>query len=188
MGTKSRWERIAPLLQDHGVETLLDIGCNVGWFSINAAKMGISVIGLEIMPKNYRTLIFTRNKLNMVNLGVLILDLSPRNVSLLPMTDAVLFMSVWHHLVRLHGLEGATKTLRCIWRKTARVLFFETGEDEMPLKFNLPDFGPDAKAWITEYLLKSCTGAEVLHLGKHRAFAPDGSICKRNLFAIVKTT
>ena len=64
-GTKSRWDRIAPILHDFQVHTLLDIGCNVGWFSINAAKMGIAVVGLEIMPKNYRTLIFIRNKLNL---------------------------------------------------------------------------------------------------------------------------
>ena len=68
-GTKSRWEQIAPLLKETQAKSLLDIGCNVGWFSISASKMGLSVIGIETMPKNYRTFLFARDKLKLSNVG-----------------------------------------------------------------------------------------------------------------------
>jgi hypothetical protein len=67
------------------------------------------------------------------------------------------------------------------------VLFFDTGESEMPASYGLPSMTPDARAWLEDYLGRTCGGGRVEHLGRHRAFDPEGGPVERNLFAVVRT-
>jgi hypothetical protein len=60
---------------------------------------------------------------------------------LLPHTDVVLLLSVWHHWVKVYGFESATQILSGLWERCNKVLFFETGENEMPADFGLPSMG-----------------------------------------------
>jgi SAM-dependent methyltransferase len=185
-GNDSRWRAIEPIVRQTEVQTALDLGCNVGFFAIKLAYAGVTTIGVENHPTFYRTALYALRRLRLSNAGVLVITINPETVRALPSADAVLFLALWHHLVRACGLDEATEMLRVVWAKTRGVLFFETGEAEMPASFGLPAMGHDSTAWLTRYLEELCEGATIRHLGKHRALAPDGSECERNLFAIVR--
>jgi hypothetical protein len=93
---------------------------------------------------------------------------------------------LWHHLVCRQGQDAATAVTAALWDKTGRVMFFDTGEDEMPESFGLPEMAPDARSWLEGYLRSTCRGGRVEHLGRHAAFDADGNPCRRNLFAVVR--
>lgn len=185
-GTESRWHAIKPLVERLNVRSAVDLGCNVGWFALNLASSGIYTVGVERNPKYYRTFLFAVERLQLQNTALLTLDLNPETTRLLPMSDCVLFLSVWHHLVREHGVAAAAQMVGRIWAKTEKVLFFETGEDEMPPRYGLPLLLPTPAVWIRHLLEGQCQGAVVCHLGEHDAFTPDGHSCRRSLFAAIR--
>jgi hypothetical protein len=185
---ESRWEAIHPLVEEQMPRSALDIGCNVGWFAFRLAALGIPTVGVENGAPFYRTSIYALRRSQLRDAGVLVLDVTPRTVILLPEADCVLLLAIWHHFVRDHGLEAATEMLKEIWAKTRSMLLFDTGENEMPSSFGLPAMIPDPKTWVTGYLAGTCDGARVDHLGAHEATAPDGSRVRRNLFALVRVS
>ena len=124
-----------------------------------------------------------RSKLD-AKAGVLVLPLDSENIALLPPADVVLFFSLWHHFARFHGVDGATELLEGIWTRTRGLLFFDTGENEMPDEFGLPAMAPDARTCLARYLADHCLGGTVEHLGVHQAFDADGRTAMRNLFVV----
>ena len=108
-------------------------------------------------------------------------------VELVPPADATVFLSLWHHLVKMQGLRTATDITARLWDGTRKVMFFDTGEDEMDESFDLPEMAPDPRTWIAGYLAETCPDSEVRHLGTHAAFDAAGNPCERNLFAVVRT-
>ncbi|OGW85210.1 MAG: hypothetical protein A3A81_02155 [Omnitrophica bacterium RIFCSPLOWO2_01_FULL_45_10b] len=185
-GVVSRWNTIKDLITKLKVESVIDIGCNNGFFSVSISKMGINVIGIESNPKYFRTYLYAIRKLGLENAGALSWKLTHSTLTMLPSVDAMLFLSVWHHIVREYGFDQGTDILRQLWIKTNKVFFFETGENEMPSYYHLPPMIPDPKIYLKDYLEKVCTGGKIIHLGWHDAFSPDGKVVKRNLFAAIK--
>jgi SAM-dependent methyltransferase len=183
-GSDSRWDAIASMLEQSEARTALDLGCNVGFFTLKLAQAGIAAVGVESHPTFYRTALYARRKLELANAGFLVLTLAPATVELLPEVDVVVFLALWHHLVRSYGLDEATSMLEAIWRRTRHLLFFETGENEMPPSYGLPAMTPDPRSWLAGRLARACEGGDVVHLGMHSAYAPDGTECERNLFAV----
>jgi SAM-dependent methyltransferase len=186
VGVESRWRVIEEALEGRDVRTGLDLGCNAGYFTIQLARRGITTIGVESDPRFVRILRFGAKRLALPDVGCLDVTVSPTTASLLPPADVVLFLSLWHHLVRYHGLDGATDVLREVWARTGHVLFFETGQQEMPARYRLPDMSPDPKVYLEKYLAGQCPGGQVEHLGLHSAFTPEREPCQRNLFAVVR--
>jgi hypothetical protein len=183
----TRWQAMRPLVEQRGVRTALDVGANVGWFTFSLAELGISTVGLDRGLRQSRIALYVRRRARLADrTSYLVMDLSAENAELLPSADAVLFLSVWHHIVREHGLETGTRILEALWERTRRVLFFETGEAEMPASWGLPAMAPDARSWIAAYLAETCAGGGVVHLGAHDAVDPDNGPCRRNLFALVR--
>ncbi len=127
-GTEGRWQAIREVLAEEGVSTVLDIGANVGWFSISCALDGYKTVAVESDGKYYRPLLYAAEKLGLQErMGLLVLTVAEENAPLLPPCDAVLMLSVWHHVVKGSGISAATKLLAKIWDKTGSVLVFETG-------------------------------------------------------------
>ena len=186
-GSETRWDAIRPVLEDNGVGSAVDIGACEGYFSLMLAEAGVSTIALEGKPPNYRTTLYAVRRSGLGNIGVLALTLTPENVDLMPSADCVLCLSIWHHFVRAYGLEAATAMLQAIWRKTGVVMFFDTGETEMTPDYRLPAMTPDPRSWLEGYLSQTCAGSRIEHLGRHRAFDPEGASAERNLFAVVRT-
>jgi hypothetical protein len=185
-GSHSRWEAMQPLVRSLGVTSAVDIGANAGFFSIELGLLGIPTVAVEVEPPAVRTALLAVERSGVKGVGVLALDMDPDTVRLLPSTDCTVCLSVWHHLVRLHGLETATGMLRAMWDRTAKVMFFDTGESEMPASFNLPDMAPDARAWLSRYLETVCEPSRIEHLGLHAAFDADREPCMRNLLAVIR--
>jgi hypothetical protein len=185
-GSRSRWEAIAPVASELGVKTAVDIGAAEGYFSLELGASGVPTVALESAPPNQRTAMLAIRRSKLDNVGLLSFTVRDDTVALVPSADCTLFLSLWHHLVREDGLEMATSLTERIWSKTGKVMFFDTGEDEMPPSFGLPDMTPDARTWLEGYLSFTCAGGEVRHLGTHAAFDADGNPCRRNLFAVVR--
>ena len=87
-----------------------------------------------------------------------------------------------------YGIEQAGSILSDLWNGCGQVLFFETGEQEMPPEFGLPDFGADPRRWLTDYLTDTCPGSTVTTLGRFKAFGVGGgehrNVAYRHLFAV----
>ncbi|MFE1439889.1 hypothetical protein [Streptomyces sp. NPDC058739] len=186
VGTGSRWAAIEPVVERLRVRSALDVGANVGYFPIRLAQRGIASVALDSDPKYIRTAMTAVRRNGLDNVAVMDLELRPDTVALLPATECTLLLSVWHHLVRNLGLDAATSLLRELWDRTGKVMFFDSGEDEMPETFGLPRMLPTPDVWLTEYLLKTCEGGRVEHLGRHRAFDADGLPTDRALFAVIR--
>ena len=185
-GSESRWEAIFPVVREQAVETAVDIGACEGYFSIMLGEAGIPTIALEGDPGASRTAMLAVRRSGLENVGVLALALTPENVVAVPGADCTICLSVWHHFVRHNGLEGATKMLGSIWAGTGKVLFFDTGENEMTPEYRLPPMEPDPASWLSTYLAKTMLGSRVEQLGTHAAFDPSGRPCERNLFAVIR--
>jgi hypothetical protein len=185
-GSESRWLAMLPVIERIGSRNAVDIGACEGYFSLQLGAAGIQTIAVENEPSNYRTTLLAAKRTGADNVGVLALEVTPENAFTLPAADCVLCLSVWHHFVRSHGFDSATGMLGEIWELTRRVMFFDTGEEEMTPDYGLPAMAPDARSWLAAYLSGTCPGAVIEHLGSHRAFAPGGAPCERNLFAVIR--
>ena len=186
-GTRSRWREIERVIDDSPRKpgSSVDIGAGTGFFTRGLAEKGIPSIAIEPEPIAYRTTLLAIKRARLESrAGVLVLALSPENIALLPEVDVVIFLSLWHHFVRSHGLEAATELLESIWARTRGFLFFETGENEMPVDFGLPHMTPNATTWLQAFLTQHCDGGIVEPLGVHQAFDADGQTAWRNLFVV----
>jgi SAM-dependent methyltransferase len=187
-GTTTRWEAMQPVIEASGSRTALDIGCNVGFFCFALAEMGVAAIGVEAAPRELRIATFARRRLQADNVGFLSLQLTPQNTGLLPACDTVLLLSVWHHWVRSFGFDAATRMLRDVWGRAGKVMFFETGENEMPAEYGLPAMTPTPREWLTAYLARTCPESSIEMLAMAKAFAPGGSetvsVAHRHLFVV----
>jgi hypothetical protein len=188
VGTLTRWSAIRAVVDELEPRSAIDIGCNIGWFAAELAELGIPTIGVECHPPYYRTALYRRSRSRLPDLGVLVFEMTPANIELLPTADCTLHLSVWHHLVMIYGVDDATSMLASTWEHTRKVLFFETGETEMPASYGLPDMGAEPAAWLADYLAGVCVGGDVRHLGRHHGGgADDDRAYRRNLFAVVRS-
>jgi hypothetical protein len=185
-GTESRWRVIETVVDELPIGSAVDVGANVGWFSISLAKRGIPTLAIEREPKFFRTLLYARSRLDLDDLSVLITSLDEHNLAAVPKSDLMLFLSVWHHLVKAHGYEAAVGLLSQLWARTEQVMFFDTGEKELPPDYGLPSLDPTAEVVLSDMLKRACPEGTVVRYGRHEAFAPTGEPCQRTLYAIFR--
>jgi hypothetical protein len=167
--TNQRWESIKGTIPPDA-KTLKDIGCCVGFFCHKANEdLKLYSIGIDSDPRFIRiaryvaTRYFTPEQETFLEL-----QLNPDNVSILPNTDVTLLFSVWHHWVFDYGLENATKILKETWLKTNKIMYFESGEDEIAEEFNI-DFEGNAKIWLRNYLESELMNSEIEIVGEFEA-------------------
>ena len=125
--TKTRWKEIAPLVEAHGVRSVVDIGSSAGWFGFKLAERGVSTIAVERSLHGLRLGLYTRKKSGLDDVSFLAMEVAPSTVEQLPAADCVLLLSVWHHFVREWGFEAATGMLEAIWRKTGKPALLRDG-------------------------------------------------------------
>ena len=185
-GCESRWAEMLPVIERLDVRSAVDIGANVGFFSLSLGAAGIPTVAVDQDPRVHRTALLALRRSGIEDVGILYFALTPENVNLLPVADCVVYLSVWHHIVRWHGMEKASAMLQTIWSRAGKVMFFDTGENEMDESFGLPPMTPDAETWLTDYLLRTCEGSRIQQIGSHAAFDAEGNPCTRNLFAVIR--
>lgn len=190
IGTYQRWEAIEKALDGVQPRSALDVGCNVGFFTLSLARMGIPAMGVELDPASVRIARFAARKCKLKNVAFAQMEVTPATICLLPHVDLVLCLSVHHHWARMFRFEAATRMLGELWERCGKTMFFETGESEMPPHYNLPPMEPSSREWLTRYLAATCPGAEIRHLGTFKAFGPGGSetenVVSRNLFQLIR--
>jgi SAM-dependent methyltransferase len=184
-GSWSRLEQIAKVVAEVGAATAVDIGANAGFFSIALAERGLNVAAVEADPRFGRIIAHrARHSGPAGTVALMELTIDARTVDLVPAADAVLFLSVWHHLVRRDGFEQAGAALRTLWARAGKVLFFDTGQTEMGSGFRLPDMTPSPREWIESYLGQQCEHGTIEWLGSHQAFGPHHEPATRELFVV----
>jgi hypothetical protein len=194
-GSQQRLAAILRYLDDHALkpDVSVDVGANIGFFSLSLAERGAIAYAVEGGGLNLRIASIAERRVPKENGGRFVpigMWCDPDNMQSLPECNVSLCLSIWHHWVRYRGLTGATGMLETLLRKTSSALFFDTGENEMPATYNLPFQGADAKQWLVTYL-RGLPGARAVEcLGQFPAFMPmadeeTGNVI-RNLFVVEK--
>ena len=128
--TLGRWEAIRKEIKIKS-GSVLDIGCNLGFFSLSLAEMGFYSIGID-MQHEFRVISeYAQKKAGIGNAAFSTMILSPDNISSLPTFDIVIFLSVWHHWIKRFGHERGMEMFRSIWEKTNHVLFIDIKEEAL---------------------------------------------------------
>ena len=189
-GTKARLEAIETSLTGLDIRSGMDIGCNSGYFCFGLAQKGIPMLGIDMDAQNIRIAHYAYEKIGKQTIALCRMAINTETLCLLPTVDLVLVLSIWHHWIRSYGLDVASQILSTLWEKSGKVLYFETGEDEITADFGMPDMGESPRSWLENYLGTICVGSEIIHLGQFKGFAPAGNenrnVVYRNLFKITR--
>lgn len=185
-----RWAAIEKALAGLEPRSALDVGSNVGFFSISLARLGIPVLGVEQDAACVRIARYAARKCRLRELSFAQMTVTPRTIRLLPHADIVLCLGVHHFWSRSFGFAAATEMLSQLWEKCAVAMFFDTNEGELPASHDLPAMEPDLREWLAEYLSLNCADAEIRHLGAFRTFSPEAAggpgATARNLFQVAR--
>jgi len=121
-------------------KNLLDIACDIGFYSFRAAQKGIFTVGFDILHHSIKKANQQVHNKNQENIAFMNLSLNPSNVSLLPKFDVILCLSVYQHFCRIFNEENARKMVAGIFSKCEKQFFFQ-----IPSKKNKygPDFSSD---------------------------------------------
>ena len=170
-----------------GPISVLDIGCNIGFFVLSLAQRGGICVGVDAAGKQILAAkaIAALNKAK--NATFVHTAVTPENVFTLPRCDLVLCLSVFHHWVRVFGKDAACRMLQIVAEHTGRYLVFETGQpDEVGARwaYELEFMHPDADTWA-QVFLREAGFAEVHNLG---TFPTSVSNTPRHLFLAVRAS
>lgn len=119
---KDSQKRLGFVTENLTGETALDIGCSEGFFSRELAKRGYKVTALDYSRKR---LSVTRHLSLINNLKLDYYFGRWQNYIADKGFHNILYLSVFHHDILAHGVEGAFEQLKQ-FRGKARRLFFET--------------------------------------------------------------
>jgi cyclopropane fatty-acyl-phospholipid synthase-like methyltransferase len=151
-----RWTVIAASMQTHAVSSLLDLGCAEGYFVRRAAQeFGCFALGVD--ADSSRILVAQTCVLldRVAGAAFTLADIDAGLLQKLPNFDAVLFLSVMHHVMYEHGIDHARRLLVAIRARTQKFLIFDMGqsnETRNEWARLLPDMGSDPASWIADFL------------------------------------
>lgn len=177
-----RWEAIAPHLGEG--ESVLDIGCNLGFFTLSAAERDCLAVGVDFDPFYVTACRAIASSTGATGAIFIRAEADRDFVSRLPVFDSVFNFSVFHHWVRHYGEDRAKDIMRQLAPKCRR-MFFETGQsDELGASWHdrLRFMGDDPEKWITEFL-REIGFRRVTNLGQ---FATGLTPVERHLFLAEK--
>ena len=181
-----RWNAIAPVLAASGARSLVDLGCSEGYYVLKSAKAGLPFnIGVDFDQRRMFTCTSQFVLQDIPHAGFLMSHVNEELLGAMPTFDAVIFLSVLHHMMYQEGVEYAQRILRLVASKTGKVCFFEMGQsDEHKESWakKMPDMGPDPHAWVERFALENgFSRAE--KLSTQTSFAKETS---RALFALYR--
>jgi hypothetical protein len=154
--TDERWQAVAEVLRGYGVRNLLDIGCAEGWFVRRAAgDLNIFAIGIEATDVGIVGEL-ARLHDRVPRAAVARAFVTPEVIRGLPQFDAVLCLSMLHHVIRGFGLAVAERFLQVLATRVSKVLIFEIGTaDESSWTEFLPEQSQGQEAFVRELLERS---------------------------------
>lgn len=189
-------QRLVQILRELGDTkgSVLDVGSSVGFFSIALAEQGNFVTGIEGGKRNFDISQCAAAMADVKTASFVNMEVTAKTVKILPRFDFVFCLSIWHHWIRYFGIGDAMSILESLWHRTGNSIFFDTGLDELPEYFNIPEFEIDPDAWLNDKLQTACPGGEVRIIGQSNAFPSEqflstntkkeNSSVTRNLYCI----
>jgi cyclopropane fatty-acyl-phospholipid synthase-like methyltransferase len=164
-----RWTMIAAAIQTYGAASLLDLGCAEGYF-VRRAAQEFDCFALGVDADASRLLIAQNCMLldRVESTAFTLADIDAQLLQKLPSFDAVLFLSVMHHIMYQQGVDHARELLTAIREKTQKFLIFDMGQSNEILNQwarLLPDMGSDPAEWIAEFL-RSAGFSDVRQIGE----------------------
>jgi hypothetical protein len=152
----TRWQAIAQVLREHEVRNVLDVGCAEGWFARRAAtELRCFTLGIEAGDA---TIVGELARLHdrAERIAVMRAFMTPEAIRTLPKFDAVLCLSVLHHVIRGFGLASAEQFLKALASRVEKVFLFEIGTaDESSWTEALPSFEGGQEAFVRSLLERS---------------------------------
>jgi SAM-dependent methyltransferase len=174
--TDSRWAAIAKVLTEHGARSVLDVGCAEGWLIRRAATdLGCFAIGVEASDR-VLTGELSRLHDNVERAATIKSRLTPEDIRALPKFDAVLCLSVVHHVIRKDGVGVAEEFINALSSRAGKVVVFEMGtSDESGLSWSaqLPDMPKGQDAFVAALLERSGL-VNIRRIGASDAFHGSG--------------
>jgi hypothetical protein len=170
---EERWRAIAAVLREHDCRSMADLGCSEGYYVLQAARSGVGFcLGVDFDLRRIFTC-YSQLVLNDVpNAAFLISEVTPELADRLPQVDALVFLSVLHHIMYQKGEQHCRDLLRRLAAKTRKVMLFEMGQSDEHLESwaaKMPDMGRDPHAWIAE-LLRSSGFKTVEKIGEAQSY------------------
>jgi len=153
---QDRYNAFVAHLPKGKVLSVLDVGCNRGYFVFRMAERGGFCIGID----SDRNEIMFADALAIVhgvsNVVFTTMVVDRKSVEGLPSVDVTICLSIFHHWVRSYGMEAAKDIMRSIAERTESYLVFETGgpEEEAQWTHELSFMQPDSKSWIKDLLFE----------------------------------
>lgn len=180
-----RFAVIRNVIESLGAKTVLDLGCAEGYFVEQAAtQCGCIALGIDADVRRL-SLAQASIALNRVKgAGFMYGELTPEFICMLPMFDAVFFMSILHHIMYERGVEYALEYMKGIRAKASKFLIFDMGqsdETENAWASLLPDMGSNPHLWVKQFL-ESAGFSKVEKLAESDSY--QGS-AKRALFCLI---
>ena len=178
-----RWEAVqCHLPKKKG--SVLDIGCNIGYFSFKFSEEGHFSYGVEHHRKNILICSAIKHCTQVTNVSFLRHSVDIDFLEKMPKYETIVNLSVFHHWVKQYGQERAQKMMAIISDK-CDCLIFETGQsNETGSQWPqiLSFMGEDPEAWITDFLVQ-IGFKNVTNLG---TFSTDLTQTKRTLYIAKK--
>jgi len=179
---------ISSRIEEH--ESILDVGSNLGYFSLNLARQfPYSIVwGFEPDKELVEAANRSAGKAMINNVQFQALDINPLNIEGLPIFDNTIFLSVYQQWVRSYGTAQSQEMLNILFEKTKKRMFFSmaTTNGSPKILEYFPDMGDsieESDQWIIKNVLKFPDG-EVESLGRYAT--KYGSTLPRTLFLIRK--
>ncbi len=179
---EARWQAIRQALDRHACRSFVDLGCSEGYYVIQAAGHGLHFcVGVDFDPRRMWTATSQVILNDLPNASFLMSEISPDLIAALPRFDAVVFLSVLHHIMYEKSPDYARAILQGLAAKTQKVLIFEMGQSDERLESwaaKIPDMGSDPHGWIADYL-RSAGFRHVEKIGETSSYLRES---KRALF------
>lgn len=180
-----RFAAFSTHLPDGTPLSVLDIGCNQGYFVFRMAERGGLCIGIdsdrnEVMYARAQAAIH-----RVPNTVFAEMTVDRESAKGLPAVDVTICLSIFHHWVRFFGADAAKDILRTVADRTRRYLIFETGQSEEKdavWASEVAFMGPDSGVWIRSFLTE--LGFSTIH--EAGPFATTVSNVPRTLYVAVK--
>ena len=149
---RERWKVIRSELPETP-SSVLDVGCNVGFYVIESAKLHHFVTGIDTVEL-ITALTIVKNALGLRNIMPVAMKINPENVHSLPSFDVVIILQLFHHLCVAYGDDGARDILRTLWRRTRGKLILEVeprGPANEPVPSPLSPAADHGEDWIRKF-------------------------------------
>lgn len=169
--------------------SVLDVGCNNGYFVFDLAKEGNFCIGIDAFPVFLDVGKFIIDRQKIKSVGLVDMFVSPHNVDAFPDVDILIFLSVFQKLAKQYGFHDTSSILIKLWQKTKLMMFFEMPDSLETVeifKEDLPVMGntkTECNKFIESFLKKLLGPKEIKILGE---FEMEYRQEKRTLFLLKK--